>query len=564
MNVLRATLGSSIEETLAADAGRGDADRPPRRTAPRFLRRTPPRSASWRGFQQCRALVFGPGTAGMKPRDLAERLGTMPSRRMTDVVDDFRCRTRLHQSSCCERDRSGASGSAKFSSPERHQVRRVDPEARENGSMSSTFRRIPPVRCMSATAGGRSSATCSPPFSQRPATPSPASTTSTMPAFRSTCSRAPCHHRYREAAGEEPGEPPEDFYPGEYLVETAGALLARDGKRWAGLAENDWLPPVRDFAIDAMMALIREDLAALGISHDVFSSERALADSGAVEEALSDLDDRDLLHVGVLEPPKGRSDEDWEPRPQTLFRSTAFGDDTDQGDSQIRRQLDLFCYRHGLSPGQVPTGLPHPDRRLGRRSQGLCEAHAVGGRGVERGPGGIRCPDLQPGQPFRRRPAGEDVQARGHVRHAARGGRPRREGCRAVHHADARKRSHPSTSTSRKRSNNRRTIPFSMCNTPMRARARRCATRPETFPGEDFSDRALAESAARPPRRGRRARVGPRAGGLAAHRRGGRRSGRAPSHRLRPVRDRGYVSRALEPRQRGRRSALRRRRRPRR
>ena len=149
------------------------------------------------------------------------------------------------------------------------------------------------------------------------------------------------YHRYREAAGGGPGEPPEDFYPGEYLVEAAEALLARDGQRWIGFAEKDWLPPVRDFAIDAMMELIRKDLAALGISHDVFSSERALADSGAVEESLSDLENRDLLHVGVLEPPKGRTDEDWEPRPQTLFRSTAFGDDTDRA---IRKSDGSWTY----------------------------------------------------------------------------------------------------------------------------------------------------------------------------------------------------------------------------
>lgn len=149
------------------------------------------------------------------------------------------------------------------------------------------------------------------------------------------------HHRYREAAGEAAGELPEDHYPGEYLVEAGAALLERDGARWLDLAEEDWLPPVRDFAIDAMMDLIRDDLAALGISHDVFSSERALAASGAVDDTLSDLESRGLLHVGVLERPKGRTDEDWEPRPQTLFRSTAFGDDTDRA---IRKSDGSWTY----------------------------------------------------------------------------------------------------------------------------------------------------------------------------------------------------------------------------
>ncbi len=137
------------------------------------------------------------------------------------------------------------------------------------------------------------------------------------------------------------GEEPEGFYPGEYLVETAQALLARDGVKWLVAGENEWLPPVREFAIAAMMDLIRADLAALGIEHDVFTSERELAASGAVERALTDLEGRGLLHVGVLDPPKGRADEDWEARPQTLFRSTAFGDDTDRA---IRKSDGSWTY----------------------------------------------------------------------------------------------------------------------------------------------------------------------------------------------------------------------------
>ena len=149
------------------------------------------------------------------------------------------------------------------------------------------------------------------------------------------------YHRYREAAGDAPGAMPEDFYPGDYLAETGDTLLARDGKRWLGAAQEDWLPPIRDFAIEAMMALIRDDLAALGVEHDVFASERQLAASGAVERTLSELESRGLLHVGVLEPPKGKADEDWEPRPQTLFRSTAFGDDADRA---IRKSDGSWTY----------------------------------------------------------------------------------------------------------------------------------------------------------------------------------------------------------------------------
>ena len=135
--------------------------------------------------------------------------------------------------------------------------------------------------------------------------------------------------RYLEAHGESI-EIPSGLYPGEYLKETGAALKARDGGKWRGQAEEDWLPPVRDFAIDHMMAMIKEDLAALGVRQEVFSSERALVQAGAVERVLKTLKDKGLIYVGTLESPKGKAPEDWEPRPQTLFRATQFGDDVDR------------------------------------------------------------------------------------------------------------------------------------------------------------------------------------------------------------------------------------------
>ena len=136
--------------------------------------------------------------------------------------------------------------------------------------------------------------------------------------------------RYCEALGESIGQIPEGLYPGEYLKDVGAALAARDGRKWLGRPETEWLAPVRRFAIDTITVGIREDLRALGIEQDVFTSERALVDSGGVGRALKTLDDRGLLYVGVLEPPKGKAPEDWEPRPQTLFRATQFGDDVDR------------------------------------------------------------------------------------------------------------------------------------------------------------------------------------------------------------------------------------------
>ena len=108
------------------------------------------------------------------------------------------------------------------------------------------------------------------------------------------------------------------------------ALAARDGDKWRDADEADWLPAVRDFAIDAMLAVIKDDLAALGVRHEVFASERTLVAAGAVDDVLETLAGRDLVYTGVLEPPKGKTPEDWEPRPQTLFRATAYGDDVDR------------------------------------------------------------------------------------------------------------------------------------------------------------------------------------------------------------------------------------------
>jgi arginyl-tRNA synthetase len=138
------------------------------------------------------------------------------------------------------------------------------------------------------------------------------------------------HRRYAQALGEDGGEPPEGFYPGDYLIPVAEALAERDGNKWLDLPEDEWLEPLRQVAVEAMMDLIREDLDALGVRFQVFSSERALTQNGAVERALDFLESRGLIYEGVLEPPKGKSSADWEPRPQTLFKSTEFGDDVDR------------------------------------------------------------------------------------------------------------------------------------------------------------------------------------------------------------------------------------------
>lgn len=138
--------------------------------------------------------------------------------------------------------------------------------------------------------------------------------------------------RYREALGETITIP-EGLYPGDYLVSVGESLAKAHGDALLTKPETEWLPLVRAAAIDGMMAMIRDDLAALGVVHKVFFSERSLQDEGGVDQVgatIADLRARDLVYEGRLPPPKGQKDEDWEDREQTLFRATQFGDDVDR------------------------------------------------------------------------------------------------------------------------------------------------------------------------------------------------------------------------------------------
>ena len=140
------------------------------------------------------------------------------------------------------------------------------------------------------------------------------------------------HLRYREALGEDIGAIPEGLYPGDYL-KPVGALLAKTyGNALVGKPEAEWLPQVRAAAIDAMLDMIRDDLAALNIRHDVFFSEASLKANcrDEIAESIEDLRKRGDIYEGVLEKPKGHDADEWEEREQTLFRSTAFGDDVDR------------------------------------------------------------------------------------------------------------------------------------------------------------------------------------------------------------------------------------------
>jgi len=120
-------------------------------------------------------------------------------------------------------------------------------------------------------------------------------------------------------------------YGGAYLIPVAEALAVRDGDKWAKVSDDaQWIPALREFTVAWMMNLVKEDLAALGVQHDIFTSEKALVDAGKVDGAIKFLEDAGLTYTGVLDPPKGKTPDDWEPRPQLLFKATQFGDEVDR------------------------------------------------------------------------------------------------------------------------------------------------------------------------------------------------------------------------------------------
>jgi arginyl-tRNA synthetase len=137
------------------------------------------------------------------------------------------------------------------------------------------------------------------------------------------------YQRYREHLGESFAIG-EGLYPGDYLKPVGTALAQSHGRSLLDMPEAEWLPLVREAALSMMMDMIRADLAAIGIRHDVFFSERTLQQSGAVKMLLQELRDRGLVYEGHLPPPKGQLPEDWEDREQTLFRTQEFGDEVDR------------------------------------------------------------------------------------------------------------------------------------------------------------------------------------------------------------------------------------------
>ncbi|MDP3935829.1 MAG: arginine--tRNA ligase, partial [Alphaproteobacteria bacterium] len=136
--------------------------------------------------------------------------------------------------------------------------------------------------------------------------------------------------RYLEALGQDIGEIPAGLYPGDYLKAVGESIAKNYGDAFKDQPEEEYLPFFETYAVDAMMDLIRSDLDLMGIQHDVFTSETAIVNEGAVEDVMDMLEEKGLIYTGVLDVPKGIEVDDWAAEPQLLFRSTQFGDDVDR------------------------------------------------------------------------------------------------------------------------------------------------------------------------------------------------------------------------------------------
>jgi arginyl-tRNA synthetase len=167
--------------------------------------------------------------------------------------------------------------------------------------------------------------------------------------------------RYREALGEDIGEIPAGLYPGDYLKPVGAALAAEHGHSLLNFPEERWLPLVREFAIARMLELIKEDLGALNIHHDVFFSERSLTTGGKdeVRATIEELTAKGLVYEGRLPKPKGHDDGEWEDREQTLFKSTLFGDDVDRALQKSDGGYTYFASDMAYHHNKIARGFQH-------------------------------------------------------------------------------------------------------------------------------------------------------------------------------------------------------------
>ncbi len=240
--------------------------------------------------------------------------------------------------------------------------------------------------------------------------------------------------RYLEALGETI-EIPEGLYPGDYLVPVGEALKAEFGESLKAMDEAQWLPLVRDRAIDGMMAMIRDDLGALNIVHDTFFSERTLQQPvDKVAATIQRLRGANLVYEGTLPRPKGQSEE-WEDREQTLFRSTEFGDDIDRALMKSDGSYTYFASDIAYHDDKLSRGYQQLVDVLGADHGGYVKRMTAAVKALSGNTVPLALFHVPARQADPRRRTGEDEQALRQLRDVARSGRRSRRRCRPFHDA---------------------------------------------------------------------------------------------------------------------------------
>jgi arginyl-tRNA synthetase len=213
--------------------------------------------------------------------------------------------------------------------------------------------------------------------------------------------------RYREALGESI-EIPSGFYPGDYLVPVGQALAAEFGSSLLEKPDSEWLPIVKDRVLAAMLELIKSDLGKLGVKHDVFFSERTLhGPDGDIARTLAWLREKNMVYQGRLEPPKGKTPEDWEDREQTLFRATDYGDDTDRALVKSDGNYTYFAADIAYHQNKYLRGFKHMVNVLGADHSGYVKRLQAAVKAVSEGAADIDVKVMQlvrlmkNGEPFK-------------------------------------------------------------------------------------------------------------------------------------------------------------------
>ncbi|KAG8324983.1 hypothetical protein J6590_078289 [Homalodisca vitripennis] len=165
--------------------------------------------------------------------------------------------------------------------------------------------------------------------------------------------------RYKQALTKEEIVIPEGLYPGEYLVDIGQKLVEKFGDKLLTMTDRQRHELVKDFAVEEMLAIIKQDLKELDIEHEVFFSEKSLYDSSKIDEVVQMLTKMGLIYEGQLSPPKGKIDESWDSRTQKLFKSTAFGDNQDRPIEKSDGSWSYFASDLAYAKDKIDRGFDH-------------------------------------------------------------------------------------------------------------------------------------------------------------------------------------------------------------